>query len=163
MAQENSFDIVSRIDLQEVDNAIQQVMKEVRTRYDFRGSRSDVHREQHEILLLAGDDYKRKSLIDLLGQRLAARKVSLKGLTFGKPEEAAGGSLRQKIALQQGIPTDQAREIVKIVKETGKKVQAAIQGDLVRVRGKNKDDLQAIMQALRARDLPLDMQFVNYR
>jgi uncharacterized protein YajQ (UPF0234 family) len=163
MAQESSFDIVCKIDLQEVDNAIQQVMKEIRTRYDFKGSKSDVRRESHEILLLADDEYKRKSIVDMLSQRLAARKVSLKGLTFSKPEEAAGGALRQKIALQQGIPTEQAKEIVKIIKNTGRKVQAAIQGDLVRVRGKSKDDLQGIMQALRGSSLAIDMQFENYR
>ena len=163
MAKENSFDIVCKIDLQEVDNAIQQVIKEIRTRYDFKGSKSDVRRESHEILLLADDEYKRKSIVEMLSQRLAARKVSLKGLTFSKPEEAAGGALRQKITLQQGIPTEQAKEIVKIIKSTGRKVQAAIQGDLVRVRGKSKDDLQGIMQALRGSSLAIDMQFENYR
>ena len=163
MAQESSFDIVCRIELQEVDNAIQQVMKEIRTRYDFKGSKSDVSREGNDINLLADDDYKRRSVLEMLSQRLSARKVSLKGLNIGKPEEAAGGTLRQKISLQQGIPTDQAREIVKIIKGTGRKVQAAIQGDMVRVKGKNKDDLQAIIQLLRGSDLPLAMQFENYR
>ncbi len=163
MAQESSFDIVCRTDLQEVDNAIHQVMKEVQTRYDFKGSRSEVRREKNEILLAADDEFKRKSLVDMLSQRLAARKVSLKGLTFGKPEEASGGSVRQTITLQQGIPSEQAREIVKIIKSTGRKVQAGIQEDLVRVRGKSKDDLQAIMQVLRGSSLPIDMQFVNYR
>lgn len=163
MAQENSFDIVCKIDLQEVDNAIQQVMKEIRTRYDFKGSKSEVSRDNHEIHLLADDEYKLRSIVEMLSQRLAARKVSLKGLTFFKPEEAAGGALRQKITLQQGIPTEQAREIVKIIKDTGKKVQASIQGDLVRVRGKSRDDLQGIMQVLRGSSLSIDMQFENYR
>ena len=163
MAQESSFDIVCEIDLQEVDNAIQQTMKEVRTRYDFKGSASEVRRENREILIQADDEYKRKSLVELLNQRLAARKVSLKGLSFGKPEEAAGGTVRQKATLQQGIPSDHAREIVRIIKGTGKKVQPSIQWDLVRVRGKNKDDLQAVMQVLRASPIPIDMQFVNYR
>lgn len=163
MAQENSFDIVCKIDLQEVDNAIQQVMKEIRTRYDFKGSKSEVNRDNHEIHLLGDDDYKLRSIVEMLSQRLAARKVSLKGLTFSKPEEAAGGALRQKITLQQGIPTEQAKEIVKIIKNTGKKVQASIQGDLVRVRGKSRDDLQGIMQILRGSSLSIDMQFENYR
>ncbi|PYQ13991.1 MAG: YajQ family cyclic di-GMP-binding protein [Acidobacteria bacterium] len=163
MAQENSFDIVCKVDLQEVDNAIQQVTKEIRTRYDFKGSKSDVRREDFEIHLLADDDYKRRSLMEMLNQRLAARKVSLKCLTLGKPEEAAGGALRQTITLQQGIPTEQAREIVKIIKGTGKKVQAAIQGDLVRVRGKSRNDLQSIMQILRSSSLSVEMQFENYR
>jgi uncharacterized protein YajQ (UPF0234 family) len=163
MAQESSFDIVCKIDLQEVDNAIQQVMKEIRTRYDFKGSKSELRREEHEVHLLADDEYKLKSVVEMLSQRLAARKVSLKGLVFSKPEEAAGGALRQKITLQQGIPTEQAREIVKIIKGTGRKVQAAIQGDQVRVRGKSRDDLQAIIQILRGSSLSIDMQFENYR
>jgi hypothetical protein len=163
MAQESSFDIVCELDLQEVDNALQQVMKEIRTRYDFKGSRSEVRREGAEITLLADDETRRRSVVDLLTQRLAARKVSLKGVTFGRPEEAAGGSLRQKITLQQGIPTEQARAIVKLIKDSDRKVQAAIQGESVRVRGKNKDDLQAVIQLLRSSDLPIAMQFVNYR
>ena len=163
MAQESSFDIVCKIDLQEVDNAIQQVMKEVRTRYDLKGGKSQVGREENEIHLLSDDEFKLKSVVEMLNQRLAARRVSLKGLTFSKPEAAAGGTVRQKIALQQGIPTEQAREIVKIIKSTGKKVQAGIQGDMVRVRGKSKDDLQTIMQALRGSSLSIEMQFENYR
>src|SRR5438093_10517926 len=163
MPQESSFDIVCKIDLQEVDNAIQQVMKEIRTRYDFKGSKSEVHRENQEIHLLADDDFKLKSVVEMLNQRLAARKVSQKGLTYSKPEEAAGGAFRQKITLQQGIPSEQAKEIVKIIKGTGRKVQAAIQGDQVRVRGKSRDDLQAIIQALRGSSLSIDMQFENYR
>jgi len=163
MPQESSFDIVCKVDLQEVDNAVQQVMKEIRTRYDFKGSKSEVHRENQEILLLADDDFKLKSVVEMLNQRLAARKVSLKGLTYSKPEEAAGGAFRQKITLQQGIPSEQAKEIVKIIKGTGRKVQAAIQGDQVRVRGKSRDDLQAIIQVLRGSSLSIDMQFENYR
>ena len=163
MAQENSFDIVCKIDLQEVDNAIQQVMEEIRTRYDLKGSKSQVEREEHQIHLLAADEFKLKSVVEMLSQRLAARKVSLKGLTFSKPEEAAGGAVRQKIALQQGIPIEQAREIVKIVKSSGRKVQVSIQGDMVRVRAKSKDELQAVMQILRGSSLTIDMQFENYR
>jgi len=163
MAQESSFDIVCKIDLQEVDNAIQQVMKEIRTRYDLKGSKSQVGREEHEIHLLCDDEFKLKSVVEMLNQRLAARRVSLKGLVFSKPEGAAGGAVRQTVALQQGIPIEQAREIVKIIKSSGKKVQASIQGDMVRVRGKNKDDLQAIMQTLRGSSLSIEMQFENYR
>jgi uncharacterized protein YajQ (UPF0234 family) len=163
MPQENSFDIVCKIDLQEVDNAIQQVMKEIRTRYDFKGSKSDVRREGQEIHLLADDDFKLKAVVEMLSQRLAARKVSLKGVSFSKPEEAAGGAFRQKAALQQGIPTEQAKEIVRIIKGAGRKVQASIQGDQVRVRGKSRDDLQAIIQLLRGSSLSIDMQFENYR
>jgi uncharacterized protein YajQ (UPF0234 family) len=122
-----------------------------------------VHRENHEILLLADDDFKLKSVVEMLSQRLAARKVSLKGINFSKPEEAAGGAFRQKATLQQGIPAEQAKEIVRIIKGTGRKVQASIQGDQVRVRGKNRDDLQAIIQVLRGSSLSIDMQFENYR
>src|SRR5262249_23225122 len=118
MASESSFDIVCRIDLQEVDNAIQQVMKEIRTRYDFRGSVTALQRAHHDILPVADDETKRKNVVERLSQRLAAGKVSLKGLPFGRAEKAAGGTLRQKISLQQGIASDQAKEIVKRIKES---------------------------------------------
>jgi hypothetical protein len=163
MAQENSFDIVCKIDLQEVDNAIQQVMKEIHTRYDLKGSKSRVDREEHEIHLLADDEFKLKSVVEMLSQRLAARKVSLKGLTFSKPEGAAGGAVRQKISLQQGIPVEQAREIVKIIKGTGRKVQASIQGDTVRVTGKKRDDLQDAIAFVKKTITDFPLQYQNFR
>ncbi|HYS78566.1 MAG TPA: YajQ family cyclic di-GMP-binding protein [Candidatus Dormibacteraeota bacterium] len=163
MASESSFDIVSKIDLQEVDNAIQQALKEIRQRYDFKGSIADVRREKEMVHLVADDDYKLRAVTEILMQKLAARRVPAKGLTFKKPEEATGGSLRQQAVLQQGIPQDQAKEIVKILKTSGIRVQAAIQGDQVRVKGKNKDDLQSAIKVLRDSALDFDMQFTNYR
>ncbi len=163
MVSESSFDIVSKIDLQEVDNAIQQALKEIRQRYDFKGSIADIRREEHSLRLVADDDYKLKAVTEILTQRLAGRRVPLKGLVFKTPESATGGSLRQEVVLQQGIPQEQAKEIVKILKGTNLKVQAAIQGDQVRVKGKSRDDLQAAMRVLRESPLPIDMQFTNYR
>ncbi len=163
MASESSFDIVSKIDLQEVDNAIQQALKEIRQRYDFKGSIADVRREKEMLHLVADDDYKLRAVTEILMQKLAARRVPAKGLTFKKPEEATGGSLRQQAVLQQGIPQEQAKEIVKILKTSGIRVQAAIQGDQVRVKGKNKDDLQSAIKVLRDSALDFDMQFTNYR
>ena len=163
MASENSFDIVSKIDLQEVDNAIQQALKEIRQRYDFKGSIADMRREKEILHLVADDDYKLRAVTEILMQKLAGRRVPAKGLTFKKAEEATGGSLRQQVVLQQGIPQDQAKEIVKVLKTRGLKVQAAIQGDQVRVRGRNKDDLQSAIKVLRDSALNFDMQFTNYR
>ena len=163
MASENSFDIVSRIDLQEVDNAIQQASKEIGQRYDFKGSPVEISRKEHALQLKAENEYKLKAVTEILSQRLAGRKVPLKGLKFKTPEHAMGGTLRQQVDLQQGIPQDQAREIVKILKGSGLKVQAAIQGDQVRVRGKSRDLLQNAMNVLRESKLDFDMQFTNYR
>ena len=163
MASENSFDIISKIDLQEVDNAVQQALKEIHQRYDFKGSIADIRRDKTSLHLQADDEYKLKAVTEILSERLAGRRVPLKGLTFKPPEQATGGSLRQEVVLQQGIPQEQAKEIVKILKASNLKVQAAIQGEQVRVRGKNRDDLQAAIQALRDTSLPIDMQFTNYR
>ena len=163
MASENTFDIVSKIDLQEVDNAVQQALKEIRQRYDFKGSISDIRREKEIVHLVADDDYKLRAVTEILLQKLAARRVPAKGLTFKPPEQATGGSLRQQVVLQQGIPQDQAKEIVKILKASGCKVQASIQGDQVRVKGKSKDELQGAIKSLRDSTLDFDMQFTNYR
>ncbi len=163
MASENSFDIISKIDLQEVDNAIQQALKEIRQRYDFKGSISDIRREKEIVHLVADDDYKLRAVTEILVQKLAARHVPAKGLTFKTPEQATGMSLHQQVVLQQGIPQEQAKEIVKILKSSGLKVQASIQADQVRVKGKSKDDLQGAMKVLRDSSLEFDMQFTNYR
>ena len=163
MASENSFDIVSKIDMQEVDNAVQQALKEIRQRYDFKGSIADIRRDKEMVQLTADDEYKLTAVTEILMQKLAARRVPAKGLSFKTPEQATGGSLRQQVALQQGIPQDQAKEIVKILKGSGIKVQAAIQGDQVRVKGRNKDDLQGAIKVLRDSALSFDMQFTNYR
>ncbi len=163
MASENSFDIVSRLDLQEVDNAIQQACREIGTRYDFKGSPTEISRQEHVLKLQAENEFKLKAVTDILSQRLAGRKVPLKGLTFKTPEPALGGTLRQEVVLQHGIPQDEAKEIVKILKASRIKVQVAIQGDQVRVRGKSRDLLQSAMKVLQESKLEIDMQFTNYR
>ena len=160
---ESSFDIVSSVDLQEVKNAIAQAMKEITTRFDLKGSGSEVSLEGEELLIVTHDDFKLKAVKDVLEGRLVKRGVPLKALTYGKVEQALGGTVRQKVALQKGIPSEKAREIVKVIKGTKLKVQASIQGDQLRVSGKKLDDLQSVMQTLKATDLGIDMQFTNYR
>jgi len=160
---ESSFDVVSSVDLQEVKNAIQQAMKEITTRFDLKGSGSDISLQGEEMLLVSVDEFKIKAVRDVLETRLVKRKVPLKALTWGSFELALGGTARQKVSLQKGIPSDKAREIVKLIKGTKLKVQASIQADQVRVSGKNKDDLQKVMQLLKQTDLGIDMQFTNYR
>jgi uncharacterized protein YajQ (UPF0234 family) len=159
----SSFDIVSTVDLQEVRNAIAQAGKEIATRYDLKNSGSKVELVDDGIVLTAPDDYTLKAVRDVLEGRLVKRGVPLKALSFGSVEQALGGTTRQKVDLQRGIPTDKSREIVKLVKGTKRKVQTAIQGDQLRVTGKNKDDLQAVIQLLKETDLGIDMQFTNYR
>lgn len=163
MAKSNSFDVVSKTDLNEVLNAINQVMKEVTTRFDFKGSRSQVQLDQHSIVLLADDDYKLRSLTEILEQKLVKRGVSLKALSYGKLEEASGGAIRQVVAIQQGIPIEKAREINKFVRNLKLKVQASIQGDTVRVSGRDRDALQEVIQKLKEEDFGIDMHFTNYR
>jgi len=160
---ENTFDIVSKVDLQEVSNAIQQALKEVTTRFDLKDSKSTIVLEKDGIAVHSADEYKLKAVNEILAQKLVKRGVSLKGLTYGVVEPAAGGSAKQKITLQQGIPIEKARDIVKLIKDSKKKVQASIQGDLVRVSGKDRDALQEVIALLRARDFGIDMQFTNYR
>jgi len=160
---DSSFDVVSSVDLQEVKNAISQAMKEITTRFDLKGSGSDIVLQGEEIVITSADEFKMKAVRDVLETRLVKRNVPLKALTYGAMDKALGGTVRQKVSMQKGIPTDKAREIVKIIKNSKRKVQAAIQGDQVRVSGKNKDDLQAVMQSLKVVDLGIDMQFTNYR
>jgi uncharacterized protein YajQ (UPF0234 family) len=164
MAQQNTFDIVSEIDHAEVVNAINQALKEVQTRFDFKGSKSNIELEGKEAIILSSDDeYKLKSLNDILQTKFVKRNVPLKGLTYGKIETALGGTVRQRITLQQGIPQEKAKEIVKLIKDTKLKVQASIQGDVVRVSGRDRDTLQDVIAALRDHDFGIDMQFTNYR
>jgi len=164
MAQQNTFDITSKIDHAEVANAINQAMKEIQTRFDFKGSKSNVEIEGQEAIILTSDDeYKLKSLNDVLQTKFVKRGVPLKGLTYQKVEQALGGTVRQRITLQQGIPQEKAKEIVKYIKETKLKVQVSIQGDFVRVAGKDRDTLQEVIAALRTQDFGIDMQFTNYR
>ena len=161
---ENSFDIVSKVDLQEVSNAIQQALKEIHTRYDLKDSKSDVQLDNKEALILtSADEFKLKAVNDVLQGKLVKRNVPLKALEYGAIEQAAGSTVRQRVTMQQGIPIEKAREIVKVIKNSKKKVQAAIQGDLVRVSGKDRDTLQEIMAVLKQQDFGIDMQFTNYR
>ncbi len=164
MAQDNTFDIVSKVDIQEVRNAIDQALKEIRQRFDLKDSHSEVTLEGQETVQLASvNEYKLEAVKDILSQKLVKRGVSLKNLTYGKVEPATGQSVRQKISLQQGIPVEKAKEIVRMVKDSKKKAQASIQGDIVRISSKSRDDLQAVMALLRAKEMGLDLQFTNYR
>jgi hypothetical protein len=162
MAQ-SSFDIVSRVDLQEVKNAIGQALKEVGTRYDLKGSRSSIELQGEEIVLASADDFKLKAVREILEGRLVKRQVPLKAVSWGNVDEALGSTARQRASLQKGIPTDKAREIVKIIKRLKVKVQAQIQDDQLRVTGKTRDDLQTVIQTLKDSDLGIDMQFTNYK
>jgi len=163
MTSECSFDIASKVDLQEVDNAVHQTMREIGQRFDFKGSPASVTREEHALLLAAEDEFKLKQMLEILEGKLVKRQVPLKALTRGKVEPAAGGRVRQRIELQQGISTEKAREIVKLIKGGKFKVQAQIQENQVRVFGKERDELQAVIRFLREQDLGIHMQFVNYR
>jgi len=161
---ENTFDIVSKIDLQEVSNAIQHALKEIHTRFDLKDSKSNIELDGKDAIVLHSiDEYKLKAVNDVFQQKLVKRGVSLKGLTYGAVEPASGGTSKQRITLQQGVPIEKAREIVKLIKESKKKAQASIQGDLVRVSGKDRDTLQDIIALLRQKDFGIDMQFTNYR
>lgn len=164
MAQQNTFDIVSQIDHTEVVNAINQALKEIQTRFDFKGSKSNITPEKEEaIILTSEDEYKLNSVNEILQSKFVKRGVPLKGLTYEKIEHALGGTVRQRVLLQQGIPQEKAKEIVKFIKDTKIKVQASIQGDMVRVSGKDRDLLQQVIAALRGQDFGIDMQFTNYR
>jgi uncharacterized protein YajQ (UPF0234 family) len=160
---DSSFDIVSSVNLQEVKNAIAQAMKEIQTRFDLKGSGSSVELQGEEIALASADEFKLKAVRDVLEERLVKRGVPLKALSYGSVDQALGATVRQRITLQKGIPTDKAREIVKLIKGSKLKVQAAIQGDQLRVSGKNRDDLQGVIRLLKGTDLGIDMQFTNYR
>jgi cyclic-di-GMP-binding protein len=150
--------------LQEVSNAIQNALKEIHTRFDLKDSKSDIQLEGKEALVLSSaDEYKLKAVTDILQSKLVKRGVPIKALSYGTVEPAAGSSVRQKITMQQGIPIEKAREIVKLIKDSKKKVQASIQGDTVRVSGKDRDSLQEVIALLRGHDFGIDMQFTNYR
>ncbi len=163
MAAENSFDIVCKVDMQEVTNALDQARREIETRYDLKGSKNEVKLEKTDLTLTVADEMKLKAVIDILQSKLHKRGVPLKALDYGKVEEASGGALRQKITIQQGIPIEKAREIVRLVKDSKVRVQAAIQEDQVRVSGKNRDDLQKIIALVKEKDFGIALQFTNYR
>lgn len=165
MADEHSFDIASKVDLQEVLNAVQQAMKEISQRFDFKGSKSDIelNKDKHEITIVSDDDQKLKTVIDIMQTKLVKRGVSLKALNYKTTEQASGGTVRQIITLQQGIPIEKSKEIVKIIKDTKLKVQSEIQKDQVRVRAKKIDDLQSVIKLLKEKDLGIHIEIVNYR
>jgi uncharacterized protein YajQ (UPF0234 family) len=158
-----SFDVVSKVDLQEVDNALNQTRKEVAQRYDLKDAKTEIGWDQKEMIITSADDFKVKAVVDVLQSKLVRRNVPIKNLDYGKIEPAASGRARQVIKVQQGIDSEKAREITKMVKSSAIKVQAQILEDQVRVNGKKKDDLQAIIQALRAADFGIALQFVNFR
>lgn len=158
-----SFDIVSKVDMQEVDNAINQAKKEIAQRYDFKGTKSEIEMKEDAIIVLADDDYKLTAIIDIIQSKMLKRGISLKSLDYGKEEAASMGMVRQTITIKQGIATEKAKEINKIIKETKMKVQSQIQGDQVRITAKKIDDLQAVIQLLKGKDLEVDLQFINMR
>jgi uncharacterized protein YajQ (UPF0234 family) len=160
---DSSFDIVSSVNLQEVKNAIAQATKEIQTRFDLKSTGSSIELQGEEIALASSDEFKLKAVREVLEERLVKRGVPLKALTYGNVDAALGQTVRQKVTLQKGIPSEKAREIVKVIKGSKLKVQAAIQGDQLRVSGKNKDDLQGVIRLLKGTDLGIDMQFTNYR
>lgn len=163
MAQQNSFDIVSEVDRAEVMNAVNQCMKEVRQRFDFKDSKAAVELEEKDLVLSAEDETKLRNMNDILQQKLVRRGVPLKALSYGDPEPAAGGTVRQRANIQQGIPQDKSKEIVRFIKDSKAKVQASIQGEMVRVSGKDRDTLQQVIASLKAKDFGINMQFTNYR
>lgn len=164
MASDSSFDVVSKVEIQEVKNAIDQATKEVHARFDLKDSKSRIELEGTDTIQLASqDDYKLKAVVEILSQKLVKRGVSLKNLEFEKVEPAAGSSVRQKIKLVQGIPSEKAKAIVATIKDSKKKAQASIQGDTVRVVSKDRDILQEVIALLRGKDFGVELQFTNYR
>jgi Uncharacterized protein conserved in bacteria len=165
MASESSFDIVSKVDMQEVRNAVDQAQREVDTRFDFKGSDAqiDLDDKKATLTLSADTEARMKAMVDVLESKLHKRGIDIRALDLGKLEEAAKGTVRQSATIRQGLDSDTAKKVVKLIKDTGLKVQAAIQGDQVRVSGKARDDLQAVIQKLKDADLNVPLQFVNYR
>jgi len=163
VSSENSFDIVSKLDMQEMNNAIQQAMREIETRFDFKGSKSSIALEKEELVVASDDDFKLQNVLDILYGKMTKRGISVKNLEYGKIEPASGGSVRQRIKLKQGVDQDNAKKINILIRDSKLKVKSQIQGDQIRVTGKSKDDLQSVMKLLREADLPLDLQFMNFR
>jgi len=163
MAAENSFDVACKIDMQEVTNAIDQARREIATRYDLKGSKNEITADKMDIVLTSSDDMKLKAVLDILQSKLHRRGIDLKALTVHDPETAGGGQVRQKVTLQDGVPMEKAKEIVRLIKDSKIRVQAAIQEKQVRVTGKSRDDLQSVIALLKAKDLGIALQFTNYR
>ncbi|MDQ1908906.1 YajQ family cyclic di-GMP-binding protein [Paenibacillus sp. GD4] len=163
MSSENSFDIVSKVDLQELNNAINQAEKEIATRFDFKGSKSSIALEKEDLVVISDDEFKLQNVLDILQSKMAKRGIALKNLDYGKVEPAAGSTVRQRIKVKQGVDQDNAKKINVLIRDSKLKVKSQIQGDQIRVTGKSKDDLQAVMQLLRKSDISLDLQFINFR
>ncbi|WP_409404923.1 YajQ family cyclic di-GMP-binding protein [Priestia megaterium] len=163
MAKDSSFDVVSQVDLSEVTNGITMATKEIKTRYDFKGSKSEISLKNEELVLISDDEFKLEQLKDVLISKLIKRGVPTRNISYGKIENASGGTVRQRAKLIQGIDKDNAKKLNTIIKNTGLKVKSQIQDDQLRVSGKNRDDLQQIISAIRSADLPIDVQFINYR
>jgi len=163
MAKENSFDIVSQVNLQEVNNAVDQALRELRARFDFKGSKSDITNDGEQITLIGDDEFKLKNVVDILEAKLVKRGINLKALRYGKVEPAANDTVRQRVSLVQGVDREKAKVITKLVKESKLKVQTSVHGDQVRVSGKNRDDLQAVMQIIKDHEFDIPLQFVNFR
>lgn len=165
MADQNSFDVVSKVDMQEVKNAIDQALKEIHQRFDFKGTKTELtlKEKESELVIVSDDEYKLKSVVDILKAKLIKRSVSVKAFTFGTVEPALAGTVRQTAKIQNGLATEKAKEIVKEIKEGKFKAQAQIQGDQVRVLSKSRDELQAVITFLKGRDFGVDLQYINYR
>ncbi len=163
MAKDNTFDIVSEIDMQEVDNAVNQTRKEITQRYDFKGSAAEISLNGQQIETNSANEYQVSAILDILQSKFVKRGLDIRALSAGKIEPAAGGRYKQKLDIQAGISKEKAKEIVAIIKKSGLKVQSQIQDDTVRVSGKNRDDLQAVIAELKERDLDIPLQFVNFR
>jgi uncharacterized protein YajQ (UPF0234 family) len=163
VASEYSFDIVSKLEMQELSNAVQQAEKEIETRFDFKGSKSEIKLEKQSLVIISDDEYKLKSVIDILQSKMIKRGISLKHMEFGKIEPASGGTVRQTVTLKEGIDQANAKIINNLIRDSKIKVKSQIQGDQLRVTGKSKDDLQQVIQLLKQSDIPVELQFINFR
>lgn len=163
MSSENSFDIVSKLDMQELNNAVQQALREIENRFDFKNSKSDIKLEKEGLIVTSDDEFKLQNVLDILTTKMAKRGISLKHLNYGKVEPAAAATVRQKISLVQGISQENAKKINTLIRDSKLKVKSQIQGDQIRVSGKSRDDLQRVIQLLKQADLPVELQFINMR
>ncbi|QGG48247.1 YajQ family cyclic di-GMP-binding protein [Heliorestis convoluta] len=163
MAKDASFDIVSQIDEQEVTNAINQAVREMEQRFDFKGSKSKITKEKDKIILISDDEFKLKNVVDIVESKMVKRGISLRALQYGKVEDSAGNTVKQQVDLQQGISKEKAKEIIKLIKDSKIKVQVQVQDDQLRVSGKKRDDLQNVISLLKSADLAIELQFINFR
>lgn len=163
MSSESSFDIVSKVDMQELNNAIQQAEKEIQTRFDFKGSKSDIKLDKDQLVVTSDDEFKLQNVLDILHAKMTKRGISIKNLDYSKVEPAAGSTVRQKISMKQGVDQENSKKINILIRDSKLKVKTQVQGDQIRVTGKSRDDLQAVITLLRKADIPLDLQFVNLK